>query len=124
MDKVLTDETRGKRKFSYALFVSLVALTIGGFWHEGAWEMAKFYSPFIFPLMGGLWLGDAYFANQRVLVSSGGSSNYRSASSYGTGERSGSVPQLASGEREYLDNDARGRESNDGYRPRPDHQWA
>ena len=83
MEQLISDETRGKRKFSYVLFLSLVALTIGGFWYEGAWEMAKFYSPFIFPLIGGLWLGDAYFANQRVLTTGGGSSNDSGASRYG-----------------------------------------
>lgn len=79
----MTDETRGKRKFSYFMFIFMIALTIGGFYNEGAWEMAKFYSPFVFPLLGGLWLGDAYFANQRLLVSGGSGSNNSDQNRYG-----------------------------------------
>lgn len=49
------------------MLLALALLTVAGFWYPDAWEMAKFFTPFIFPLVGALYLGDGYFANQRML---------------------------------------------------------
>lgn len=64
------NKSRGKRRFAIAISVYLGLLGVWGIYNEEAQNMAKFFAPFIVPLVGGLYLGDGYFANQRMLRAS------------------------------------------------------
>ena len=63
--------TRGKRRLANWMFAFLFAMTLAGLWSgdETTVAMAKFYTPFIFSFAGAMYIGDGYFANQRLLGS-------------------------------------------------------
>lgn len=64
------NSSRGKRRLANLLFLFLFILTIGGFWNEQAWDMAKFYTPWIFPLAGVLYGVDEHYRTQRMRYTS------------------------------------------------------
>jgi hypothetical protein len=57
---------RGKRVLARQLLVFNGAMLIAGLWYPEALDIGKFILPFVFPSAIGLFIGDAYFANQRT----------------------------------------------------------
>ena len=57
---------RGKRRLAQQLLVYNGLMFIAGFWYPEALDIGKFITPFVFPSAVGLFIGDAYFANQRT----------------------------------------------------------
>lgn len=83
-------ETRGKRRLANILLIVLFGMA--GLHFLGvpdAFEMVRFFTPYIFPLAAALYLGDGYFANQRVLGPSVSGGVFPAAGSRRSSERTG-----------------------------------
>ena len=71
---MLSENIRGKRYTALALFLFVIVLAFMGVYNEDAMELSKFFTPYVFMFGGAMYGADAYFANQRVLPTSGGRS--------------------------------------------------
>lgn len=58
----LPEGQRGKRRLANRLLFALLVMSLIGLKLDDAWIQAQFYTPYIFPLVGTLYLGDGYFA--------------------------------------------------------------